>query len=245
MKKIISGIVVLVFGLLAPQIIEAQGTITYLSNLNQPSASSHAVGSDSWQASSFGTGTDASGYTLDSIQLGMKNASGNPSSFTVMLYSAIFNGANYSPGSSLESLNGSLNPATGGIYTYTPASNLTLSPSTAYFVVLTAGTVIANGAYEWSVGGNYNPSGGWQAPLAVGAVDIYQSSDGSNWSFIGGSPQFAINASAVPEPSSEILLGLGGVFLFGILARMKLRLIGTQGHPPATIKGFNPAQPVR
>jgi hypothetical protein len=79
----------------------------------------------------------------------MADASGNPSGFTVMLYSAIGNLA-VLPGSSLGTLSGSTDPATGGIYTYTAPSNLTLSSTTLYFIVLTAGTAVANGAYTWS-----------------------------------------------------------------------------------------------
>jgi hypothetical protein len=51
-------------------------------------------------------------------------------------------------------------------------------------------------------------------PFAVGSTgDAFKSSnDGSSWNFNGFSfPQFAINATAVPEPSFEILLGLGGL----------------------------------
>jgi hypothetical protein len=43
---------------------------------------SPSVASDSWLAAEFGTGTDASGYVLNSVQLGMTDASGNPSGFT-------------------------------------------------------------------------------------------------------------------------------------------------------------------
>jgi len=85
MKNIvISGVIVLVVALLTPQIVQAQGTI-YLSNLGQPSAGSLAVGSDSWQAAIFTTGTNADGYVLNSIQLAMTDAFGTPNGFTVML----------------------------------------------------------------------------------------------------------------------------------------------------------------
>jgi len=148
MKRIvIGGVIVFAVGLFAPRIATAQGTVTYLSNLGQASAGSLAVGSDSWLAASFITGTNASGYSLNSIQLAMTDASGNPSGFTAMLYSAI-GVTGVFPGSSLGTLNGSLNPVSGGIFTYTPASNPTLLPSTGYFIVLTAGTAIANGAYS-------------------------------------------------------------------------------------------------
>src|ERR1035437_1650054 len=137
-KNIINGIIVFAVGLLAPQISQAQGTITYLSNLGQPSTGSRAVGSDSWLAESFLTGNNVGGYLLDSVQLGMTNASGDPSSFTLLLYSAI-RPNEFFPSNSLGALNGSANPATSGIFTYTTAANITLLPSTAYFLVLTAG----------------------------------------------------------------------------------------------------------
>jgi len=44
-----------------------------------------------------------------------------------------------------------LESVAGGTFTYTPLSNLTLSPNTPYFIVLTAGITIANGAYEWPI----------------------------------------------------------------------------------------------
>src|SRR5476649_1775563 len=152
-KIIIAGILVFEVGLLAPQITQAQGTITYLSNLGQTSAGSLAVGSDSWQAAEFRTGNNVGGYTLNSIQLGMADDSGNPAGFTAMIYT--FDLARGIPGSSLGTLNGSLNPATSGIYTYTPVSNITLSRGDFFYIVLTAGTTVASGAYEWSyAGGN-------------------------------------------------------------------------------------------
>lgn len=218
-----SRIILLAVALSVPQISHAQGTMTYLSNLGQPSVGSLSVGSDSWLATVFLTGTNAGGYSLDSIQLATADASGNPSGFTVMLY-ANSGPATISPGSALGSLNGSLSPVTSGIYTYTPASSLALSPHTLYFIVLTAGTAIADGAYEWSLAGinSYNPSGDW---AATGAV--WTSSHGSSWPPpAGGNPQFAIYATAVPEPSTVALLALSGCFLAG---RRALRSGGRVG----------------
>jgi hypothetical protein len=205
--SIINGILVLAVGLSARQIVQAQGT-TYLSNLGQSSTDSYAVGSGSWYASFFETGTNVGGYSLNSIQLAMADASGNPSGFTVMIYANRLGAV--LPGSSLGTLNGSTDPATGGSYTYTDDSNITLLPSTPYFVVLTAGTVIADGAYEWSLTGidSYNPSGGW----AANGGRVYTSSNGSSWTGIPVAyPQFAISATAVPEPSALALSVLGGL----------------------------------
>src|ERR1035438_4209949 len=143
MKKII---IMFLVGLVATKIVEAQGT-TYLSNLGDSSTGSSSIGSDSWLAADVSTGNNIGGYTFNSIQLALTDASDNPSGFTVMVYGQD-NSVHGSilPGSSLGTLTGSLSPVTGGIYTYTTASSLTLLPRTDYFIVLTAGTAIANGA---------------------------------------------------------------------------------------------------
>jgi hypothetical protein len=202
MKKIIvSGVIAFASALLAPQKIQAQGAMTYVSNLGQSSTGSLAVGSDSWLAEDFNTGTNAGGYTLDSIQLGMADALGNPNAFTVMLYTATEKTGIF-PGSSLGTLDGSLNPTSAGIYTYTPASSLTLLPETQYFIVLTAGTTVANGAYEWLYANtsSYNPNGGWN-----GGVAFISSNGSSPWHAQVGNPQsdfpeVATDAIPVPEP---------------------------------------------
>ena len=212
MKKLI---IMFVVALLAPQIIQAQGITTYLSNLGQPSTGNLAVGSDSWYAALFFTGGNASGYVLNSVQLAMTDDSGNPSGFTVMLYSSTL-GTGAFPGSSLGTLDGSANPSTSSIYTYT-SSGLTLAPSTPYFIVLTAGTTVANGSYEWSLAGidSYNPSGHWGVIQGVSS-GVFDSNDGSFWHSISRAyPQFAINATPIPEPSPSWLLLLGsGVLIY-------------------------------
>jgi hypothetical protein len=105
---------------------------------------------------------------------------------------------------------------TAGIYTYTPAATITLPIRGPYDIVLTAGTAVGNGAYEWSAAGmnSYNPSGGWSSLGAVAGV--WTSSNGALFPWIhNGSafPQFAINATTVPEPSTLGLLVVGGFFL--------------------------------
>src|ERR1035441_8828957 len=153
MKRIILlAIPVFALAVLPPQILQAQGT-TYLSNLDQSSVGSLPVGSNSWVAAGIYTGTNPGGYVLNSIQLAMTDASGNPSGFMAMLYNPLHGGPPSGPGTSLVTLNGSLNPVTAGTYTYAAPSNLTLPPHNEYFIVLTAETAVANGAYEWSLSG--------------------------------------------------------------------------------------------
>jgi hypothetical protein len=215
MKKLtIIGIIG--FGLFATQITEAQGTLTYLSNLGQTSTGNNPVGSNSWLAAGFFTGTNVNGYILNSVQLGMADASGSPSGFTVMLYSAI-SGLGTNPGNNLDTLNGSLSPVSGGIFTYTSTDNLTLSPNTEYFIVLTAGTAVANGAYEWNFmnTSSYNPVDNWLA-----TVTLSSNNGSSSWTRLGTNPNFdysgfALNAIPAPEPSPSWLLLLGsGIFIY-------------------------------
>ena len=215
MRKVtMSAVITFAVALLAPEILQAQGTMTYLSNLGQPSAGSLAVGSNSWVAAVFYTGTSPGGYVLNSIQLAMTDASASPGGFMVMLYAPAAGSS--LPGHSLGTLNGSLDPVTSGIYTYTPAATLTLFPNSPYSIVLTAGTAVANGAYEWSYAGidSYNASGGWST-LGGGRAGAWTSSNGSGpWIGNGGAfPQFAINGTAVPEPGFLSLFVLGGFFL--------------------------------
>ena len=218
-RDIFNGIFVLVFGF-ASQITQAQGN-TYLSNLGQTSTGSLPVGSDSWLAIPFITGNNASGYFLNSVQLSLTDASGNPSDFTVMLNTVAY--GNYaSPGSSLGTLNGSLNPVTGGVYTYVTALSITLLPNRQYFIVLTAGTVVANGSYFLSYAGglSYGQNGNWHAGnVAGGTLSI--STDGSLWSDTLYPPQYAITATPVPEPSAWSLIAFSAGVLIHFRARIR------------------------
>jgi hypothetical protein len=214
-KTIISGIIASVLGLLAPQMLPAQGTM-YLSNLEQPSVGSLAVGSNSWVAGLFVVGQNPGGYVLNSVELAMANASGNPSGMQVMIYAA--GGGGYSPPVIyIGTLNGSLDPVSAGIYTFTPAAPITLLRGSGYSIVLTSGTAVADGAYEWSYGSanSYNPSGGWFTLLGNSAgAWIYSNGSIPSWVRNGSAfPQFAIEATAVPEPGVLSLIVLGGLHL--------------------------------
>ena len=211
-NAITSGVIVLAVVLLTPQAAQSQGMV-YVSNLDQPSAGSAAVGSDSWLATAVNTGSNPGGYIFDSIQLAMTPATGDPSGFTVQLYTSEGGVAGLVPGSSFATLTGSTDPATVGLYTYA-ASGLTLSPFSSYFIVLNAGTPVASGAYGWSYESTSpaTTSGGWNGG------GYSQSSDGINWSINGGDPpdqlQFDITATAIPEPDTLVLVGLPGVLFF-------------------------------
>jgi hypothetical protein len=208
-RTVTSSIIAFVFGLFAPQITQAQGTL-YLSSLSGTSTGSAAVGSDSWLAAGFGTGNSLGGYILNSVQLGLADSSGNPDGFTVMIYSAVA-GIGVAPGIDLGTLTGSANPTASGNYSFTPGSGLSLAPSTAYYIVVTASTPVATGAYNWSESA-YPPSiNVWSA-----ANSVLSSNNGSSgWSVTPylGIAQFAIYATPAPEPGVIGLFGVGGLLI--------------------------------
>jgi hypothetical protein len=215
-RLIIIGAIALAVALLAPQIATAQGTTTFLSNLGQTPTGSNPVGSDSWLAAGFFTGNNAEGYVLNSIQLGMADDSGNPSGFTVMVYAQSSSPSAVLPGSSLGTLIGSTDPANSGTYTYTAPSDLSLSPNTPYFIVITAGTTVANGAFEWSFTStfSYQPADSWAASVTYSSINGSQSS----WGRLGSNPNydyslFALNATPAPEPGVIGLFALGGLLV--------------------------------
>jgi hypothetical protein len=193
---------------ISTQLVSAQGTL-YVSNLDQTPTGSMAVGSDSWLAQPFVTGRNVGGYDLDSIQLLMDAASGTPSDFSVSIYDANLN--MFAPQNSLGSLSGSINPSTGGIFTYT-ASDIMLLPSYLYFVVVTATTPIATGDYNWSAAGSAGDLRQWGIK-----PDYYSSTDGLSWGYSTPNAfQMAVYATTVPEPATGALFGIS-LACFGFL----------------------------
>jgi hypothetical protein len=199
MRKIVLFSIVLLAELIAPLFMQAQATL-FVSNLGQASGGNGAIGSDSWLAQSFGTGTNADGYVLNSVQLLTDVAYGSPNGFTVSLYS----NSGAGPASNLGSLGGS-DPSTGGVFIYT-TSGIMLSASTLYFVVATAATPTVQGAYNWSAAGESpRTSDGWIIPAGYN-----YSTDGLTWQLSRQYTfQMAIYATAIPEPATLALTGLG------------------------------------
>lgn len=201
MPRLLFPSIFTVVALIAAPLATAQGTVS-VSNLNQTPTGSAEFGSDYWLAQSFITGTNVVGYALDSVQVLMAGISGDPNGFVLSLCSKSDDGA---PGTSVGSLTG-VEPSGSGLFTYT-ASEITLLPSTLYFVVGTAATPVAQGAYQWSYA--EGPSGrtedGWIIP-----GQRYRSTDGSTWTYSRQyTLQLAVHATAVPEPTASPLLGLG------------------------------------
>ena len=86
-------------------------------------------------ANSFRTGSNSSGYTLESVTVKFAATNGTPGALTVAIYA--HNTSNLSPtgNTAVATLNGS-NPSTADDYTFTCSGSCTLSASTTYWVVM-------------------------------------------------------------------------------------------------------------
>ena len=184
---------------------------TVFSNIGQSPIGSLAIGNNAWCAVEFLTSTNSGGYLLDSIQLRLDTPTGTPSGLNVAVYYSGLNGTFIQPVSFVQSLTGPA-PSGSGVFTF-QSSGLTLDPNRGYFVVATALTPAATGAYRWDITPWVQPPA--DVPYWGPRPIIYQSSDGLNWT--GTRPnifEFAINVTTIPEPSNFALLGLGGSLLF-------------------------------
>lgn len=191
-----------------PFYVQAQGT-TYFSGMGIASQGNYSIGSNSWGAAWFQTGNSPGGYSLNSISLLMGNSVGSPSGFSVRLW-------NFQTQQPVLTLTGS-NPTTSGIYTFT-APSFAMGLSQVYWFVVTSQTSIATGAYNWLYSNQLALGNAWQG----GGYNV--SSDGVNWTRDGGREfQFAVNATAVPEPTALALLGLSAGLV--VLAHKKRRPI--------------------
>ncbi|HEU6449693.1 MAG TPA: choice-of-anchor R domain-containing protein [Verrucomicrobiae bacterium] len=146
-----------------------------------------------WFAEQFNTGNNPGGYTLDSVGL-LLGADGYifiGGGFQVSIH--MDNGGK--PGTLVQILDGPDNPGATGVTNYA-GSNLTLSPSTAYWVVV--GVTNDTGGFLWDMGIDYPTTvDGWSRGARVSSTD-----QGNSWSTLNGYfPQMSIVGRLV-EPTT-------------------------------------------
>jgi hypothetical protein len=234
MKNILVILVVMM-----PLLTQAQGTV-YASNLGETPTGTFTVAGTSWVAQRFiWLGKIVNGVELvpdcmlNSVQLLLNPATGNPSGFSVSIYTAGASG----PGTSLGTLTGAPNPDNAGVYTYT-TSGITLSPATAYFVVVTSQTPAAQGVYNWSTATNYGKIANGNLTID----DVYSvSSDGLGWNvhLRQEIAQMAVYGTPVPEPSPGCLCVCG----VGMLVYVGKRRRSCQSKGCSSFAPLRPLRP--
>jgi hypothetical protein len=142
---------------------------------------------------------------LNSIQLQLGTPIGMPSGFSL----GIYDGNVSTPGNLLQSLVGT-EPTGSGVFTF-QSSGLALQPNSAYFIVATASTPLASGAFQWDVTSWVDQAHVFD--FGAGGL-LFESVDGHAWAYSRPNNfMFAVNATTIPEPSAMAFVGLGSLLL--------------------------------
>ena len=163
------------------------------------------------QGFSVGNQVGSSAWDIQEIQLGLGSA-GAPSP-VVGIYSNFASGT--VPGSLLATFTGTSTVSSKGIYTYT--GSFTALENTSYWVVLSNANAASQESYEW-----YS-NDAFTQPTQQNASNVTylgtKERDGlaGTWNSTLPSLSIRINAAvAVPEPSTFVMSGLGGLALLAI-----------------------------
>jgi hypothetical protein len=184
-------------------------------NLSNPSAGTETASGTTWLSSSFGT--DASGYTLNSVTL-LLEGSGQAEV-------SIYSDGGLEPGSLVGTLTSPNGYSSGLSDTTFTTAGIALAADSTYWVVLRA----ISGSFGWSWTASDSGTG-------AGFQDTWgQSIDGgSTWFAFDSSPtqMSVIATAAVPEPGTLVLGTVGAInLLLGYALRQRLaksrRMSGT------------------
>ena len=224
MKKTIAS-----FSLLSLLFITSARATDLVSNLGQVpaggAAPSFAVGGNNGGSPPSVVGVSFTsgniGATLDSVNLQISDVRfGSPiGGLKVDIYSSFSIG----PSGFLGTFTNIVNPVTAGTYSFT-GSGVTLAANTSYYLFVSAVTPTGGSDfYEWTRTLSYSEDASSLPGWSFGDSYYLQSHDFPNWITIGGSgvPMLALETSAVPEPSTYALFGLGALVLV-IAVRRKI-----------------------
>ena len=179
-------------------------TPTTVSNLGETKSGTSFIGrrvaggtsQESSQAAGFTTGSNSSGYKLQSVTVKMGAGVGAPTGLTAAIHVA--SGGNPAA-SATYTLSGDA-PTSAGEYTYTCAGTCSLNASTGYFLVLSA-TVPSTGNHHYRTDlttsdaeTNMPANAGWSIANAV-----KYSNNGVDWNDSGSSATLKFKVTATPK----------------------------------------------
>lgn len=183
-----------------------------VSNLDEAFTWAEELNSTDWVANAFTTDATNSSYELVSVTLTIAGADNNSGNFFV----ALFSDDSGQPDSSMQILSGEANPETGGDYTYTPSSTVTLLPSTTYHLV--TGVSSGAGAYRWGYTNSSSETNSGGITWTIADLGSESSDSGSSWvTSVAAVQMFSVTVSPVPEPQTYAVwlgvISLGWVVL--------------------------------
>jgi hypothetical protein len=190
---------------------------TVISNLGQASSGfGFGVGtndpptlSNLMRAQTFRTGLQSQGYRLNSVTLSVGGSTGSGlGSFQVQLFAA----GPFLPTTSLGNFSVTSDPVGPGQYTYAFTNpSVVLSPQTYYAIVArspsSAGPTVSQYGWRTSSTSTLDAS---SDPNWLLFDQLVKTEGSANWNSIRSGPyQFAIDATAIPEPSAILLAAVG------------------------------------
>ena len=169
-----------------------------VSNLGQTKTSSSMVGRSGTtvrrQAAGFTTGSNSSGYTLQSVTVKIENIAGSPTGLTAAIHSA----SGGDPASTATHTLTGTSPTAAGNVTYSCASTCSLDKDTEYFLVLSA-TVPSSGTHNYHTElTNYDTETNTPADAGWSIANVVKfSQNGGNWidSVLSSTLQFKVTAA--------------------------------------------------
>lgn len=178
---------------------KSEGQLVIVNNLPNAATNSLGITYDFWRANEFTVGSTDARFGNVTISL----ASADPVNPLVV---QLWSGNTTRPTALIATLSGA-NPTTGGNYTFSATSSITLSALTPYWVVLSTSSSFSATDYEWNSTSDLSTTG-------PGTLDGYNSAtaSGTLWLTHVTSSNFMMSVS-VPEPAAY-----GLIFGMGILA---------------------------
>ena len=224
-KSLLTAVVFALLGL------PLHGQVTAVSNLAQTFSTTHTVGDSGGKnfrdAISFTTGatvTDFSSITVYGF------GGGSIADFSINLYSGI-GGAG--PTGLIASTTGTANPSSLQNYVYTTNAPATLLANSTYWVVASAPTAPASAFFAWRSTNSTAEDGGVLSGWSLGDTRWASLNGGTSWSGLGGAiPQFSVQVSAIPEPSTyAVFTGLAALGWVAFRRRTKMDQANQRQQP--------------